>query len=183
MGKRYTQKEFEDALHKLYPNVIITGEYCGSSKKISFICPICGKEHESLAQSLMKGHFCKSNIGHNNPFKKDIDSFIAEIKSVDKDIIILGKYVNANTPIDVICSCGNIFKKQPAQLLLGHTKCPECTSGKILWGKCKDILNKIAPKMVLISDFKNEQYISQKTSIDYICECGEKDKKSIKFLL
>lgn len=98
--------------------VQITGKYIGSQEKITYICPCCNEEHESLAQSLMQGHFCKKNIGKNNPYKKDNVKFINQISNVDPQIKIIGEYKNANIPIEFICSCGKTEKKEPAQMLL-----------------------------------------------------------------
>ena len=183
MGKKYTQKEFEDKLYSIYPNVRIVGTYNGSSKPIDFICPCCGELHTSLAQSLIQGHFCKKNIGKNNPYKKNTSSFIKEVKLVDSNIKIISEYIDADTPIEFICSCGRMGKKEPAQMLLGYTKCPYCSQNRMTFKDFKEELYSLRPNISLITILDDNQFIKKRNKIDYICECGTNDIKPMELLL
>ena len=102
-GIRLTQEEFENRIHLINKDVKILGEYINSKTKIRFLCPFCGEEHESPPQALLNGHYCKTNIGNNNPFKKNTEQFVEEVSLVDPNIEVIGKYVNANVPIEFIC--------------------------------------------------------------------------------
>lgn len=183
MGRKYTQEEFENNLHNKYPNVKIISRYNGSAELIKFICPCCGEIHESLAQTLIQGHFCKKNIGKNNPRKKNTTSFIEEIKNVDSNIKIIGEYVDSNTPIEFICACGRITKREPAQMLLGYTKCPYCSQNRITFKDFKEKLHNIRPNISLITIIDDNNFIGKRNKVEYICECGEKDIKPMESLL
>ena len=183
MGVKFTQEEFEDKLHEKYPNVKITGKYNGYAKPIKYLCPCCSNEHESLAQSLMNGHFCKKNIGNNNPYKKNTNSFMEEIKNVDSNITITGEYVNANVPITFLCSCGRETQREPAQMLIGYTKCPYCAQNRMTFKDFKEKLNSLRPKVLLITQLDDNHFIRKRIKVEYICECGTKDIKPMESLL
>ena len=178
-----TQEEFENKLNSKYPEVKIIGKYKGYKNKINFICPCCLQEHTSYPQSLMNGHFCKSNIGKNNPYKKDTASFIEEIKNIDSNIKIIGEYINANTPIKFICSCGNETEREPGQMLLGYTKCHKCAQNRITFGEFKSKILELYPNIKIISDFPDAEYIKKRNKVSYMCECGQIDEKPMESLL
>ena len=181
---KYTQQEFENKFHDRYPYVKITGEYKGSAEKIKYICPCCNKEHEKKANEIMNGHFCRQNIGKNNPYKKTTVQFVEEIKNVDPFIKITGEYVNANTPIEFLCKCGNKVTKPPAQMLLGYTKCQKCSHNRITFAEFKAKLSVIRPEITITEENINDSdYIIKSNKISYICECGNKDIKSMESLL
>ena len=183
MGIRFTQEEFENKLHSKYPDVKIVSEYNGYSKPIKYICPYCSETHESLAQSLMNGYFCRKNIGNSNPYKKDTNIFIEEIKKVDPNIKIIGEYINANTLIDFVCSCGRNTKREPSQMLLGYTKCPYCAQNRMTFKDFKESLYYIRPNVSVITILDDNQFIKKRDKVEYICECGTKDIKPMEFLL
>lgn len=183
MGIKFTQKEFEDKLHSKYPNIKITGKYDGYKNKIKYICPCCNHEHDSFPQSLMQGYFCRKNIGKNNPNKKDTRSFIKEIELIDPKIKVIGQYINANEPISFICSCGTETKREPAQMLLGYTKCPKCSQNRITFKEYRDKLLKLRPDIKLFTNIRDDDFIKKREKISYMCECGNIDEKSMESLL
>lgn len=184
MSKQITQEEY---IKKIYDrtgfNIELKSEYIGSGKRIRFVCPYCGNEHESFAHSLTQGYFCRHNIGKNNPSAKSIDSFKKEISDVDSGIEIVGKYVNCNVPIEFICSCGNHAFKEPAQMLLGYTKCPQCAQNRMTLQEYLYKLQNIRPNIRILTHIKEEAFIRKRGKIQYVCECGNIDTKPMESLL
>lgn len=67
----------------------------------------------------------------NNKLKvKTTEKFKNEIKEINKNIEILGEYVNNKTKIHAKCNvCGYEWNVVPASLLNGHG-CPKCSRKK-----------------------------------------------------
>lgn len=182
-GVRLTQEEFEDRIRLVNKDVKILGEYKNHTTKIRFLCPFCGKEHESLPQALLNGHYCKTNIGNNNPFKKTTEKFVEEVSLVDPNIEVIGKYVNANVPIEFICKCGNHQFKAPAQMLLGHTKCSKCTSHKYYFREIKDKAQSISPEIDFADFFDDKVLFGISDTLNCICGCGKVYKSRVSKIL
>ena len=59
--------------------------------------------------------------------RKTHEEFIGEMINVNPNIEIIGKYINAHTPIECICKiCSNKWFPKPNTLLSGHG-CPKCS--------------------------------------------------------
>lgn len=181
--KTYSQEEFEDKFHAKYPDVIITGKYIGNREKIKYICPCCHDEHESIPQRLMNGHFCRKNIGNNNPRKKTLEQFKQEVKLIDSDVQIIGEYINANIPIEFICKCGRHDMKAPGQILLGHTKCKKCAYGRLSFEEIFQKISLLENGVILINDYDENDMFTKKECLNYTCSCGQKSRSSIKHLI
>ena len=65
-------------------------------------------------------------MGKNNQ-RKTTDQFIAELKNIQPNIIVVGQYVNNKTNIEMHCKIHNIdFKQIPSKALIGQCGCPIC---------------------------------------------------------
>lgn len=102
--------------------------------------------------------------------RKTNEEFTSEMKSINRNIVILGTYINNKTKIRCEClKCGYVWFAQPNHLLEGHG-CPECK--KELLSQIKTLtheefierINKINPNIKIIGN-----YINAKTKIE--CEC------------
>jgi len=66
--------------------------------------------------------------------RKTIEEFKSELFLINKNIEVIGNYVNAHTPIKCVCLIdGNIFEKTPQSLLKG-CMCSVCSNRKVLKG-------------------------------------------------
>ena len=61
--------------------------------------------------------------------KKTHNEFIEELKIVNPEIIVIGKYVGSLTKIEVKHTCGYQWKVTPNSLLKGNS-CPRCNESK-----------------------------------------------------
>lgn len=106
--------------------------------------------------------------------KNKHNEFVNKLKSINRNILVLGKYTRAKDNIKVKCLiCGNIWNPTPHKLLLGRG-CPKCAdeSRKIKLRKSHydfitDVHN-INPDIDVISKYKNSS-----TYVEFKCnKCG-----------
>ena len=122
-----THKEFIEELKAKNPNIDILGEYINNKTKIKCKCLIDGHIWEPTPETILRGQGCPKCAG---TLKKTHEEFIEEIKNINPNIEILGKYINANTKIK--CEClvdGNVWEVTPSSILCGYG-CPKCHSSK-----------------------------------------------------
>ncbi len=132
-NRKRTQEEFICELKEISPTIKVNGTYTRITDRIAVECLTCGYKWEPLGYSLMQGKGCPHcsavEGAKNRNGKLSVKStaqFISEIAQKNPDIIVLGKYINNKTKIDVICKvCGHEWKVVPASLLNGHG-CPKC---------------------------------------------------------
>jgi hypothetical protein len=92
-------------------------------------CMICDKEPYEIILSEIKRHTYDgcSECAKKQRFKTH-DKFIEQMKAVNSDIIITGKYISDNNKIECKCSkCGYEFSSLPSNLLQGHG-CRKCAN-------------------------------------------------------
>lgn len=106
--------------------------------------------------------------------KNKHNEFVNKLKSINKNILVLGKYTRAKDNIKVKCLiCGNIWNPTPHKLLLGRG-CPKCAY-VIVGNKSRKThydfifeLSNINPKVQVLSN-----YINNNTKLECKClTCG-----------
>lgn len=111
------------------PDVEILGKYINVKTKILCKCKICNYEWETIPSVLLKGHGCKKCSDERNKYilRKSHEQFLIDFEKVgNKNIEIIGKYVNSNTYITCKCKlCGKIYDVSPIKLLAGQG-CRDC---------------------------------------------------------
>ena len=128
MGRKpLTHEEFMERFYiknKNAENIEILGEYVSSKSKIKVRCKIDEYEWEATPNNLLKGQGCPKCSG--NIRNKTTEEFKQEMKKINDNIEILGKYVNAKTKIKCKCKIdGYEFEMKPNDLLKGQG-CPKC---------------------------------------------------------
>lgn len=124
MIKRKTHEQFVEEIKIKHPHIKIIGEYKKSKDRILCECLKDGYQWSPTACSLSAGYGCPKCSGNN---KKTHDEFIDELKKINQDIEVIGKYVNSTTKI--LCKCkidGFEWNVKPSNLLHLHRGCPEC---------------------------------------------------------
>lgn len=180
MKKRKTQEEFEKELNSILPDIKVLGRYINMNTKIRFKCLIHDFEFDAFPQNMLRGHGCRK-CGNEKQSKKQTkshDKFVEDLKIINPDVEIIGKYINMDTKVQVMCiNDGYIWNADPRKLYRG-CKCAVCSNRKVIKG-INDV-NTIRPD--LVKYFKNQDEATQYTSgsekiIDVICpECGYEDK-------
>ncbi|MGL6066438.1 MAG: hypothetical protein ACRC0R_05100 [Cetobacterium sp.] len=99
-------------------------EYEGRLEKVEFQCFECGNVWKVLPGNIFKGRGCPKCSGKH---RHTSEEFEAEIKTLHKNsIILLSKYVNANTKIKCQCNtCGHVWESSSNSLRVRG--CPECS--------------------------------------------------------
>ena len=99
------------------------------------------------------------------PKKKTHEEYKEQVLKINQNIIVVGQYINATTPIEHKCKKdGYIWKTTPNNILCGHG-CPKC-SGVIL--KTHDqYVQDLAEKNPYVTVI--EQYINARTPILHKC--------------
>lgn len=121
-----TNTEFLSEFNSINNNIELLSNYNGAYTKILCRCNVCNHEWSTYPNNLTRGHGCPKCAGL---IKTHID-FIAEMEQKHPDIIVLGEYKNAKTPI--LCKCKidkNEWFATPNRLLSG-TGCPQCNESK-----------------------------------------------------
>lgn len=137
-GKNYrrTHQEFIDEMNAIDANIKILEEYKGANDKIKCECLIDKHIWDARPSSLLSGKGCPKCSGR----VKTHDDFIKEMKIINPNIKVLGKYINCMTKIKCECVDGHIWDATPSSLLSG-TGCPKCNFSKgekIIENYCKN---------------------------------------------
>ncbi|MBQ9408335.1 MAG: hypothetical protein IJU28_02950 [Clostridia bacterium] len=119
--KKKTNEEFLTDLKKINQDIEVLEEYINTDTKIKVKCTKCGKIWGATPNNLLSGHGCGrcANRKNHEQFKKDL-----AIRN--PNIEVLGEYIDAKTPIAVMCKkCGSKWDAKPRQLIGGHG-CWQC---------------------------------------------------------
>ena len=120
---KMTHDEFVERLSIVNPDIEILGKYVNSKTPILCRCKIDGNEWEGIPSALLAGRKCMVCAGK---IKKTHEQFLEELYLVNPNIIVLGEYINYDTPI--LCKCkidGNEWCASPNNLL-SYKGCPRC---------------------------------------------------------
>jgi len=138
-----------------------------SNESFWWECSACKNIYPSYVSSRTTGHGCPKCAGTE---RKTQNAFVEEMKSINPEIEIIGKYINANMPIEFRCRiCGKIDQSQPRSLKAG-AGCKACARKKTI--KLKSMpesiflerAQKLYPDIEIIG-----QYINNKERI--VCKC------------
>ena len=130
---RRTTDQFIDELKLKNNSVEIIGDYVDCNNKILCRCKICNKEFWGYPENLLKGaiHQKCASIIKGEKLRKSHEQFISDLNKINKNIIVLGTYINNSSPIECKCKkCNTIWKPSPASILNSYTGCPTCNQSK-----------------------------------------------------
>lgn len=180
MKKRKTQEEFEKELSLVLPNIKVLGKYINMNTKIHFKCLTHDFEFDAFPQNMLRGHGCRKcgNEKQSKQQTKSHDQFVYDVKNINPNIEIIGKYINIDTKVKVKCLIdGYIWDADPRKLLR-DVQCAVCANRKVITG-----INDVATtRSDLVQYFKNKDDATKYTSgsakiVDVICpECGHEDQ-------
>lgn len=165
-----THEEYIEELKIKNPSIIAIGRYINHITKIRHKCLIHNYEWETTPSDILSGRGCPMCRGEKirDKLVKSHDEYVNELSIVNKNIIVLEKYINARTKIKHKCLiCGLEWDACPDSLL-HDGGCPNC--------KNKSIGEK---KISIWLDNNNIQYEKQKVFID----CRDKHPLPFDFYL
>lgn len=165
--KRIGTKDFIERAKKIhgnkygYDNV----EYVGEKKEVDIFCYKHGMFRQKPLVHLMG---CGCPKCAKNGVKLTTELFIEKAKEIhgDKYDYSKVKYVNAKTPVVIICPEHGEFSQTPAGHLVGHG-CPIC-KGKFKRTK-EWFVNKAKEMHVDKYDYSKVEYVNNSTKVCIIC--------------
>ena len=121
---RRTHKEFIEEMKNINPNIEILGEFKKVGTKIKCKCKVDGYIWEPIPNNILRGQGCpKCGV---NKTRKTHEKFIEEMKVINPNIEILGRYTSTHTKIQCKCRIDEaIWEPTPHNLLQG-SGCPKC---------------------------------------------------------
>ena len=143
-------------------------EYINASSPVKIICLVHGI-FEQTPVGHLRGRGCPSCSGKNKTTKQ----FVGEANIIHNNKYNYSKvnYVNATTPITIICSIHGEFKQKPNNHLNG-ANCPKCAKINFQKNRTLSQLNFIEKANKLHHnkyDYSQTNYISHKHKINIIC--------------
>ena len=125
-------KTHQDFLNSLPLHIIekidVLDLYKSEKTPLKCRCKLCGFEFTTIPERLHYGNGCKKCADklRGIALRKTHDQFVEELKQVNSDIEIIGKYITSKDPIECRCKkCGNIWAPSASSLLAGFG-CPHC---------------------------------------------------------
>lgn len=156
--KPLTHEEFMERFYiknKNAENIEILGEYVNNKTKIKVKCRIDGYEWEAIPRNLLKGIGCPKCYGRN----KTTEDFKQELKEINDNIMVLGKYINSRIKIKCRCKIdGHEWEAIPSNLLSGQG-CPKCANNKmkLTHKEFMDRMRKINSDIEVLEEYVNSQ--------------------------
>ena len=125
---RKTKEQFVSEANEIHSNKYDYSlvEYVNSSTLVKIICPIHGGFEQTPEKHICSGHGCPK-CGKSQ--RKTTYEFIKDARKIHGDFFdySLVDYVNAKTPVKIICPIHGVFEQTPDThlTLIGHG-CPKC---------------------------------------------------------
>ena len=168
-------KSHEQYVRDLYiknPDIEVIGQYINSSTPITHHCLIHDIYWEISPNNALNGRMCPECSKDNKrlAFMKTHEQYVHDVKRINKDIEVIGRYVGARTPILHLCKRHNIkWMALPYNILMGRG-CPECKKEKCIEARRKDNEQYIEELKIRNPDILPlEDYINSKTPILHRC--------------
>ena len=122
-NRSITTIKFKKMLYNINSDIKVIGEYVNKNTKIKVQCLIDNHIWRPFANRLLNGHgcpICSGNILKTNKI------FVKEMYGINKNILILGNYINNSTNIKVMCLIDGYTWEASPNNLLKRKGCPNC---------------------------------------------------------
>ena len=190
MKKRITTETFIEKSNIVHNNKYDYSKsiYQGGNVPVCIICPEHGEFWQKPSDHL-SGCGCKkcSLISRTMKRKTDINDFIKKAKEIhnDKYDYTKSNYVNAHTPLLIICPEHGEFQMRPHNHLQGQG-CPTCKKGKLgkhFQSNTQDFIRKSKLVHGDKYDYSKVNYVNNRVKVTIICpEHGEFVQKPLDHL-
>lgn len=168
---KLTHDEYVNRLFNINPNISVLEQYVNYATPIKHCCLIHNYEWYALPSNVLSGHGCKKCASDKlaNDRSKNTLQYIEDVKNVNKDIMVIGEYVNAHTPILHKCLIDGYEWYAKPNNILSQKGCPKCSGTmKKMHDEYIDEVSIYNPDIEVV-----ETYINAKTKILHKCKiCG-----------
>lgn len=131
--RKKTHEEYVAELAIKNPTVEVIGTYVDAKTKIMHHCLIHDVYWEILPGNALQGNGCqeckKDKI--HNAYVKSHEQYVNDAAQINPNIVVLGKYVNAKTPILHKCTIHDVEWYPTPDTILHGCGCKECMIEKI----------------------------------------------------
>lgn len=167
IGKQRTHEEFVDLLSEKNKNIEVISRYTKAREKILVRCKICKNEWNVTPDSLLSGSGCpKCYYNKLSKIKtKTHEEFFNEMKNINPNIEVIGKYINARTKIKVMCKKDKHMWESTPDNLLNGCGCPKCAGKTITTKIFVEEMKNINKNIDIIGE-----YITNSTKIKCFCK-------------
>lgn len=171
MSKKKTHQEYVEELSIKNPTIQVIGQYVDANTSILHHCLIHNIDWETTPNRVLHGAGCKE-CGKDKYRKarlKTHEQYVEEVSLINPDIKVIGKYIEAKTPIEHYCKIHNMsWEASPDNILHGYG-CPQCGGNiKKTHKEYTDELYKYNPDIEVTGE-----YINAKIPITHKCKiCG-----------
>lgn len=129
---RKSHEQYIKELYNANPNIEIIDQYITTEHTNLFRCKICGYKWYGNPKNYLGGKGCLMCARRKDAERKTFtqEEFVEKLGLVNRDIEVLGKYINSK--IKILCRCkidNHEFYALPSSLLAGHG-CPVCNTPK-----------------------------------------------------
>lgn len=126
--KRTNYQEFDIKIKNMFPNIKLLTQYITAKEPIDCYCNICKNQWRTTPDRLLKGKGCKFCSKRESGLRrrKTEKQFLEELKNINPNIEVVGKYNGAGEKIECKCKiCSTEWNPRASHLLEG-IGCPEC---------------------------------------------------------
>lgn len=128
MAKKLTTEQIKQRLAKVSPSILVLSRYKGSKLPIKCQCLSCNSLFRMRWNDLSQGHGCvkcnrEAAVSERRLTTREVRG---RLRQINPDVIVLGTYTNASTPIKCQCrQCGHNWSPKWTNLSRGKG-CPRC---------------------------------------------------------
>lgn len=129
---RKSHQSYVDEIKAKNPNIVVIDDYVSSKTPILHKCLQHNYEWVTSPISILQGHGCPMCASEkaSKKLRKTHEQYEEDIKIANPNIVAVGMYVDANTPILHRCLIdGNEWYISPSNVLSGYG-CPQCNESK-----------------------------------------------------
>lgn len=164
MGRKLSLQEVQSRIFDKN-SITIIGEYINTHTKTLCKCDTCGYEWEVTPDKLLQGRGCPQCSKRIKGSKIELQQ---KLDSLNKNITVIGGYVNRNTPILCRCNiCNHVWEVRPYDIL-NKQGCPKCNKCTISEEEVLCKIYKVNPNIKILSS-----YVNYTTKLQCSCKkCG-----------
>lgn len=164
MGRKLSLQEVQNRISDKN-SITIIGEYINTHTKTLCRCDTCGYEWEVTPDKLLQGRGCPQCSKRIKGSKIELQQ---KLDSLNKNITVIGDYVNRNTPILCRCNiCNHVWEVRPYDIL-NKQGCPKCNKCTISEKEVLSRIYKVNPNIKILSN-----YVNYTTKLQCSCKkCG-----------
>ena len=178
MSKKKTHEQYVEELKYTNPNIEVIDTYIDCKTPILHRCSIHNIEWRINPNNALKGKSCFLCKGDKIKYKKRMsdEEYIARLSVLNKNVTLIGEYINANTPVVHRCNIHGIeWSVRPADALKG-SGCKKCHLERFAASKSKtheEYVNELKNFNMNIEVIG--AYVKAKMPITHRCKiCGHK---------